>query len=107
MDSMYCFPFELYSSLETSQNELENERREKVEQLSSQSEDYQNQIQQLEQNLFEKESERNSLNERLNEVELELNKTLDDHAMIISKYESVVEERDALVQEGARRSTER
>jgi hypothetical protein len=47
------------------------------------------------------------LRERLNEVELELRKTLDDHASTMAKYEILVEERDALVQQEARNSEER
>jgi chromosome segregation ATPase len=93
--------------LETSQNELDNERREKVEQLSSQFENYQKQIEQLQQNLCEKDNERSSLSERLNEVELELKKAIDDHASVKAKYESPIEERDALVGQQILHSTER
>jgi len=86
--------------LETSQNELDNERREKIEQLSSQLEDYQKQIQQLQQNLFEKDNERQSISERLNEVELELKKAIDNQVSTMTRYELLAEEE-------ARRSTER
>jgi chromosome segregation ATPase len=93
--------------LETSQNELDNERREKVEQLSSQSENYQKHIQELQQNLSEKDNERSSLSERLNEVELELKKAVDDHVSLQAKYETLIEERNALVEQQALFSTER
>jgi chromosome segregation ATPase len=81
-----------YSSLETSQNELDNERQMKMEQVSSMIKDHQTQIEQLQQNLSEKENERSSLSERLNEVELELKKTIDDYASAMTKYESLVKE---------------
>ncbi len=93
--------------METSQNELDNERREKVEQLSSQSENYQKHIQELQQNLSEKDNERSSLSERLNEVELELKKAVDDHVSLQAKYETLIEERNALVEQQALFSTER
>jgi hypothetical protein len=86
--------------LETSQNELDNERREKIEQLSSQSENYKKQIEELQQNLSEKDNERSSLSERLYEVELELKKAIDNQASTMTKYELLVEQE-------ARRSTER
>jgi len=95
----YCSPnaishciFEFYSSLETSQNELDNERQMKMEQLSSMIKDHQTQIEQLQQNLSEKDNARSSLSERLNEVELELKKMTDDHASATTKYESIVKE---------------
>ncbi len=93
--------------METSQNELDNERREKVEQLSSQSENYQKHIQELQQNLSEKDNERSSLSERLNEVELELKKAVDDHASVKAKYELLTEGQNALVEQQALHSTER
>jgi septal ring factor EnvC (AmiA/AmiB activator) len=55
-------------------------------------EDYQKQIEQLQQNLSEKDNERSSLSEHLNEVELELKKTIDDYASAMTKYESLVKE---------------
>ncbi len=93
--------------MKTSQNELENERRENTEQLSSQFENYQKQIQELQQNISEKDNERNALSERLNDVELELKKTVDDHASVKAKYESLIDERDALVGQQTLHSTER
>jgi len=59
---------------------------------SSMIEDYQKQIGQLQQNLSEKDNERSSLSERLNKLELELKKTIDDHASTMTKYESLVKE---------------
>jgi chromosome segregation ATPase len=93
--------------LETSQNELDNERREKVEQLSSQSENYQKHFQELQQNLSEKDNERTALSERLNEVELDLKKAIDDHVSLQAKYETLIEERNVLVEQQALFSTER
>jgi hypothetical protein len=96
--------------LETSKTEVENERREKVEQLSSLSENYQKQNEQLEQNISEKDNERTSLSERLNEVELELRKIRDDHALKSVKDEedlqSLVNERNALIEQQALHSEE-
>jgi hypothetical protein len=70
-------------------------------------EDYRKQIEQLQLNLSEKDNERTLLSERLNEVELELRKTLDDHASTMTKFEILLEERDALVEQDVRRSAER
>ena len=64
--------------------------------FSSIVEEHQKYIEQLQQTLFEKDNEKNSLNQRLNELELELQKTIDAHT---SKLQSVVEERDALVEQ--------
>jgi len=91
-DLISCSISEFYSSLKTSQNEIDNERQMKIEQLSSIVEDYQKQIEQLRQNLSEKDNERSSLSERLNEVELELKKTIDDYASAMTEYESLVKE---------------
>jgi chromosome segregation ATPase len=91
-DLISCSISEFYSSLETNQNALDNERQMKMEQLSSIVEDYQKQIEQLQQNLSEKDNERSSLSEHLNEVELELKKTIDDYASAMTKYESLVKE---------------
>jgi len=91
--------------LETSQNELDNERQEKIEQLSSQSENYQKQIKELEQKISEKDNERTSISERLNEVELELRKMGDEHALKSVKdaedLQSLVKERNALIEQQA------
>jgi seryl-tRNA synthetase len=89
--------------LETSQNELDNERQEKIEQLSSQSENYKKQIEELQQNVSDKDNERSSLTARLNEIEAELRKTIDDHALKSIKHEedlqSVIEERNTLIEQ--------
>jgi chromosome segregation ATPase len=96
-----------YSSLETSQNELDNERQMKMEQLSSMVKDHQTQIEQLQRNLSEKDNERSSLSERLNEVEFELRKTVNDHASTMAESQSLVEERDALVEQQKLHSAEK
>ncbi|UJR13672.1 hypothetical protein I4U23_000684, partial [Adineta vaga] len=97
---------ELQNSLNACQYELNNERRIKVEQLVSASpvedtsssliEDYQKQINQLQENLREKDQERSLLQERLHEVEIELRKTLDDHTSLLTKYQTIEQERDEL-----------
>jgi predicted nucleic acid-binding Zn-ribbon protein len=80
---------------------------------SSQStiEDYEKQIKQLQQNLSENEDERTLLRQRLNEVELEFRKTLDDHSSTSAMYEeqlqSIVQERNALVEQQVLQSAER
>jgi flagellar biosynthesis chaperone FliJ len=120
--------------LETSQKELDNERQMKMEQLSSppednrlitsnysenmqstlilpfsasKIEDYEKQIEQLQQNLSQKDEERTLLQERLNEVELQLTKSSDDYASTIAKHELLLQERDSLVQQQLIQSTER
>jgi predicted nuclease with TOPRIM domain len=70
-------------------------------------ENYQKEIAQLQESLSRKDDERTLLRDRLNEVELELRKTLDDYASKMTKYESLVAERDALVEQEALRSAER
>jgi predicted nucleic acid-binding Zn-ribbon protein len=61
------------------------------------------QIKQLHQKLSQQEDERTLLRERLNEVELEFRKTLDDHsstsAMYEEQFQSLVQERNALVEQ--------
>ncbi len=62
-----------------------------AEQLTSQAsliEDYQN----LPQNLSQKEEERVLLQHQLNEVELELRKTLDDQRLTTSRFEAILEQ---------------
>jgi chromosome segregation ATPase len=85
--------------LETSHNE----RQEKI----PSTEDYQKQIEQLQQNLSENEKERNALSERLSEVELELRKTIDEHESTMSQYESLLEARDTLGEQAPLHSAER
>ncbi len=120
--------------MEKSQKELDNERQMKLEQLSSppednrlitsdysenmqstsilpfsasKIEDYEKQIEQLQQNLSQKDKERTLLQERLNEVELQLTKSSDDYASTMAKHESLLQERDSLVQQKSIQSTER
>jgi predicted nucleic acid-binding Zn-ribbon protein len=73
-------------------------------------ENYEKQIKQLQQKLSQNEDERSLLRERLNEVELELTKTLDDRASTLAMYEeqlqSAVQERNALVEQQALQSAE-
>ncbi len=123
--------------METSQNELDNERQMKMEQLSSPLEDnrltiytcsnhihgtflllfsssiveeHQKYIEQLQGTLFEKDNQRNSLSERLNTLELELQRTVDDHTWKSNEYEeslqSLTQERDALIEQQAIHSKE-
>jgi predicted nucleic acid-binding Zn-ribbon protein len=74
-------------------------------------EDYEKQIDQLQQNLSHNEDERSLLRERLNEVELEFRKTVDDNTSTLTMYEeqlqSLVTERNALVEQQVRQSVER
>jgi len=73
-------------------------------------ENYEKQIKQLQQKLSQNEDERSLLRERLNEVELELTKTLDDRASTLAMYEeqleSAVQERNALVEQQVLQSAE-
>jgi hypothetical protein len=73
--------------------------------------DYEKQISQLQQKLSQKDDERVLLRERLNEVELEHAKTLDDRALTQSMFDeqlqSLIQERNALVEQQIRQSTER
>ncbi len=73
--------------------------------------DYEKQIKQLQQKLSQNEDERSLLRQRLNEVELEFRKTLDDHsstsAMYEEQFQSVVQERNTLVEQQALQSAER
>ncbi|CAF1401674.1 unnamed protein product, partial [Adineta steineri] len=90
----------LQSSMQKSQQEPDNERQTEIEQLNSSAplssssivNDYQQQINQLQQNLSQKDEERSLLRERLNEVEVEFRKTLDDHASTQNKYELLAQQ---------------
>ncbi|CAF4368758.1 unnamed protein product, partial [Rotaria sp. Silwood2] len=101
---------ELQSSLLASQSELDNERQQHIladpssfsatEDISPAIiEEYQTKIDRLVKSLIEKEDERILLRERLNEIELELRKVLDDQNSTFKKYELLVQERDLLVQQ--------
>jgi flagellar biosynthesis chaperone FliJ len=74
-------------------------------------EDYQKQINQLQQKLSQNNDERTLLRERLNEVELELSKTSEDRtstlAMYEQQFEAIVQERDTLVEQQALQSAEK
>jgi hypothetical protein len=65
-----------------------------------------NQAAQIESLQQQKDQETNLLRERLNEVKIELRKTLDDHALTMNKYQSLLEERTALVQQQSLQSEE-
>ena len=71
---------------------------------------YENQIEQLRQNLSEKEDERISLAERLNQAELDLKKTVDDYRSTLNNYQeklqSLTQERNALIEQQALHSAE-
>ncbi|CAF1516859.1 unnamed protein product, partial [Rotaria sordida] len=104
---------ELQNSLLTCQFELDNERQQHVLAASSTEdispsiiEDYQIKIEQLEKTLIEKENEQILLHERLNEIELELRKILDDQNSTLMKYELLVQERDLLIEQQTLHSTE-
>ena len=68
-------------------------------------ENYQHQIDQLQIKLSQNEDERILLRRHLNEIELEFRKTLDDRTLTLSMYEeqlqSVIQERNALVEQHA------
>ena len=78
--------------METTETERDNERQMKMEQLS--------QIEEFKHNLSQKEDEQTLLQERVDEIQHELRKTVD-------KHESLVQERDALVQQQSIQSIER
>jgi predicted negative regulator of RcsB-dependent stress response len=73
-------------------------------------EDYEKQIGQLQQALSQNEDERTLLRQRLNEVELEFRKTLDDHsstsAMYEEQFQSLVQERNTLLEQQVLQSVE-
>ncbi len=104
--------------MEACQSQLDNDRPVETEQLASaapsldvSNEDYEKQINQLQQKLSQNNDERALLRERLNEVELELSKTSDDRTSTLSMYEkqfeSLVQERDALVEQQVLQSAEK
>ncbi|CAF4732143.1 unnamed protein product, partial [Rotaria sp. Silwood2] len=105
---------ELQNSFDAYRNQMQNESSIKSQQLVSTTpptddisrsniENYEKQIHQLQQKLSQNDDERTLLRERLNEVELEFRKTLDDRATTTNMYEeqlqSLIQERDALVQQ--------
>jgi hypothetical protein len=74
-------------------------------------EDYQKQINQLQQKLSQNNDERTLLRERLNEVELEFSKTLNDRASTVTVYEkqieSLVQERNAVIEQQVLQAAEK
>ncbi len=70
-------------------------------------EDLHKEINQLQENLLQKDDERILLQEHLDEVELGLKKALIDQTSTMSKYQSLVNERDALIEQQKIYSTER
>ncbi|CAM4918168.1 unnamed protein product [Rotaria socialis] len=113
---------ELQSSLDACRYQLENERPVQSQQLvcatppsdeisQTNIENYEKQIRQLQQKLSQHDDEKSLLRERLNEVELELRKVLDDHASTTAMYDeqlqSLITERDALVEQHALQSADK
>ncbi|CAF3726526.1 unnamed protein product [Rotaria magnacalcarata] len=113
---------ELQSSLDACRYQLENERPVQGQQLvcatppsdeisQTKIENYERQIHQLQQKLSQNDDEKLLLRERLNEVELELRKVLDEHASTTAMYEkqlqSLIIERDALVEQHALQSADK
>ncbi|CAF4623577.1 unnamed protein product, partial [Rotaria sp. Silwood2] len=105
---------ELQNSFDAYRNQMQNESSIKSQQLVSTTpptddisrsniENYEKQIHQLQQKLSQNDDERTLLRERLNEVELEFRKILDDRTTTTNMYEeqlqSLIQERDALVQQ--------
>jgi len=86
-----------------------DEHQAKIEQVISQVpsfEDYQKQIDQLQQNLSQKEEERTLLRDHFSEVELELRKIIDDQTSTTDRLEALVEERNVLVEQQSLQLTE-
>jgi flagellar biosynthesis chaperone FliJ len=59
---------------------------------ASKIEEYQKQIEQLQHSLSQQDEQQTLLEKHLNEVEHELNKTSDDYASTMAKYESLVKQ---------------
>ena len=74
-------------------------------------EDHEQQIKELRQKLSQNEDERSLLRERLNEVELEYREAIDDRASTLAMYEeqlqSLVQERNALVEQQEMQAADR
>ena len=60
---------------------------------SSLIENYEKQIDQLQQNLTQKDNERTSLLERLNEIELELKTVMNDQTSMVAQHETLTKEK--------------
>jgi flagellar biosynthesis chaperone FliJ len=103
-----------FRSLHAYQSQLDNERPTTAEPValaatSIDDDDLHQLIQQLQQKLSQNDDERALLRERLNEVELEFGKTLEDRASTLTTYEeqlqSLVQERNALHEQHALNSS--
>ena len=101
---IYVFVF---SSVEAYRYQIENERPVRSEPLVTASapsvvDEYEQQVRELQQELSQSEDERQLLRERLNEIELELNKANDEKSTVSAMYEeqlkSIIQERNALVE---------
>ena len=101
---IYVFVF---SSVEAYRYQIENERPVRSEPLVTASapsvvDEYEQQVRELQQELSQSEGERQLLRERLNEIELELNKANDEKSSVSAMYEeqlqSIIQERNALVE---------
>ena len=110
---MYVFVF---SSVEAYRYQIENERPVRSEPLVTASapsvvDEYEQQIKELQKKLSQYEDERQLLRERLNEVELEFGKANDERSSLSTMYEeqlqSVIQERNALVEQQATQMAER
>ena len=105
----------LFSSLHAYQSQLENVRPITAEPVAStrtppDDDALHQQIEQLQTKLSQNEDERALLRERLDEVELEFRKTLDDRSSTLAIYDeqlqSLVQERNALLEQRALDSSE-
>jgi len=99
--------FFVFSSVEAYRYQIENERPVRSEPLVTASapsvvDEYEQQVRELQQELSQSEDERQLLRERLNEIELELNKANDEKSTVSAMYEeqlkSIIQERNALVE---------
>ena len=70
---------------------MENEEKVKVEHLQQTSQS-QSSIDELQQTISQKEEEQNVLRQQLNDVELELRKTLDNHQRITQERDGLIEQ---------------
>jgi uncharacterized protein YlxW (UPF0749 family) len=70
-------------------------------------EDLQKEINELRKDLSEKNDERILLQEHLDDVELQLKNALDAQMSTMSKYQSLANERDAVIEQQILHSTER
>ena len=108
--------FFVFSSVEAYRYQIENERPVRSEPLVTASapsvvDEYEQQIKELQKKLSQYEDERQLLRERLNEVELEFGKANDERSSLSTMYEeqlqSVIQERNALVEQQATQMAER